>query len=84
MPLIPFATHFLAGSLLTLALPLGTLIVITVWYVLALRHVPEDTPVSSAALPSSEMLAAAAEAAPDPAPDPTPDSDAPPPPASPS
>jgi hypothetical protein len=76
MPLIPFATNFLAGSLLTLALPLGTLIVITVWYVRALRHVPEDTPVSSAALPSSEMLAAAAET--------KPDSDAPPPPASPS
>jgi hypothetical protein len=76
MPLIPFATHFLAGSLLTLALPVGTLIVITVWYVRALRHVPEDTPVSSAALPSSEMLAAAAEA--------TADSDAPPPPATPS
>jgi hypothetical protein len=76
MPLIPFATHFLAGSLLTLALPLGTLIVITVWYVRAVRHVPEDTPVSSAALPSSEMLAAAAEA--------KPDGEAPPPPASPS
>jgi hypothetical protein len=80
MPLIPFATHFLAGSLLTLALPVGTLIVITVWYVRALRHVPEDTPVSSAALPSSEMLAAAAEATAEA----TPDSDAPQPPASPS
>jgi hypothetical protein len=77
MPLIPFATNFLAGSLLTLALPIGTLIVITVWYVRALKHVPEDTPVSSAALPSSEMLAAAA--------DPAPETDAPqPPPASPS
>jgi hypothetical protein len=76
MPLIPFATHFLAGSLLTLALPLGLLIVIAVWYVLAIKHVPEDTPVSSAALPSSEMLAAAAEA--------KPDSEAPQPPASPS
>jgi hypothetical protein len=80
MPLIPFATHFLAGSVLTLALPIGLLIVITVWYVLAVKHVPEDTPVSSAALPSSEMLAAAAEATAGA----TPDSDAPPPPASPS
>jgi len=74
MPLIPFATNFLAGSLLTLLLPIGTLIVITIWYVRAIKHVPEDTPVSSAALPSSEMLAAAAEAAPE--------SDAPQPPAS--
>jgi hypothetical protein len=74
MPLIPFATNFLAGSVLTLALPLGTLIVITVWYVRALKHVSDDTPVSSPTLPSSEMLAAAAEA--------TPDSDAPQPPAS--
>jgi hypothetical protein len=80
MPLIPFATHFLAGSVLTLALPIGTLIVITVWYMRAVRHVPEDTPVSSAALPSSEMLAAAAEATPEE----TPESDAPQPPASPS
>ena len=74
MPLIPFATNFLAGSLLTLLLPIGTLIVIAVWYVRALKHVPDDTAVSSPALPSSEMLAAAADA--------TPDSDAPQPPAS--
>jgi hypothetical protein len=84
MPLIPFATNFLAGSLLTLLLPIGTLIVITVWYVRALKHVPEDTPVSSATLPSSEMLAAAAEATPDSEAPQPPASDAPQPPASPS
>jgi hypothetical protein len=31
---IPIATHFLTGSILTLALPLGVLIVVAVWYVL--------------------------------------------------
>jgi hypothetical protein len=31
---IPIATHFLTGSILTLVVPLGVLIVIAVWYVL--------------------------------------------------
>ncbi|HSZ13024.1 MAG TPA: hypothetical protein VK790_03200 [Solirubrobacteraceae bacterium] len=30
---IPIATHFLAGSILTLVLPLGVLICVAVWYV---------------------------------------------------
>ena len=30
---IPIATHFLAGSILTLALPLGVLLAVTIWYV---------------------------------------------------
>jgi hypothetical protein len=54
-----FADNFLAGSLLTLLLPTGLLIAIAIWYVRALRHVPEDTPTSSAPLPSSDVLAAA-------------------------
>ena len=59
MPPLPFADNFLAGSLLTLLLPIGLLIAIAVWYVRTVKHVPEDTPESSAALPSSEVLAAA-------------------------
>jgi hypothetical protein len=35
--LLPLAT-FLAGSILTLALPLGVLIVVSVWYVLLWRR----------------------------------------------
>jgi hypothetical protein len=35
---IPLAAHFLAGSILTLALPLGVLIVIAAWYVVLLRR----------------------------------------------
>jgi hypothetical protein len=31
---IPIATHFLTGSILTLVVPLGVLIVIAIWYVL--------------------------------------------------
>lgn len=67
MPPIPYADGFLAGSLLTLLVPIALLIVIAVWYVRAVRHVPEDTPTSSAVLPPADVLAAAAEAA---APDP--------------
>jgi hypothetical protein len=35
---IPIATHFLAGSILSLVLPLGVLIVIVAWYLLLLRR----------------------------------------------
>lgn len=34
---VPFAAHFLTGSILTLALPLGVLIVVAAWYVLVVR-----------------------------------------------
>jgi hypothetical protein len=61
MPL-PLADNFLAGSLLTLLLPVGLLIAIAVWYLMAVRHVPQDTPTSSAALPSSEVVEAAGPA----------------------
>jgi hypothetical protein len=30
---LPIASHFLTGSILTLALPLGVLIAVVVWYV---------------------------------------------------
>jgi hypothetical protein len=62
MPPLLFADNFLAGSLLSLLLPIGLLIALAVWYVRSIRHVPEETPESSPALPSSEVLAAAVEA----------------------
>jgi hypothetical protein len=34
---LPVAAHFLTGSILTLVLPLGVLIVVAVWYMLLLR-----------------------------------------------
>jgi hypothetical protein len=34
---VPIAAHFLTGSILTLAIPLGVLIVVAVWYVLLFR-----------------------------------------------
>jgi hypothetical protein len=34
----PIATHFLTGSILTLAVPLGVLIAVAVWYVVVLRR----------------------------------------------
>jgi hypothetical protein len=35
---IPIAAHFLAGSILSLVLPLGVLIVVAVWYVVLWRR----------------------------------------------
>jgi hypothetical protein len=35
---IPIASHFLTGSILSLVLPLGVLIVVTVWYVVLWRR----------------------------------------------
>ncbi len=54
-----FADNFLAGSLLTILMPTGLLIAIAIWYVLAVKRVPEDTPTSSSVLPPPDVLAAA-------------------------
>jgi hypothetical protein len=62
MPAIPFADSFLAGSLLTILLPLALVIAIAVWYLTAVRRVPKDTPASSPALPSPEVVEAAGPA----------------------
>jgi hypothetical protein len=35
---VPLASHFLAGSILTLVMPLGVLIVILIWYSLLWRR----------------------------------------------
>ncbi len=59
---LPFADSFLAGSVLTIALPLGLLIAIAIWYLVAVRRVPADTPVSSPALPADEVVEAAGPA----------------------
>jgi hypothetical protein len=34
---IPLASHFLAGSILSLVLPLGVLIIVAIWYVFIWR-----------------------------------------------
>jgi hypothetical protein len=62
MPPILFADNFLASSLLTLLLPVCLLIAIAVWYVLAVKRVPGDTPQSSAVLPPPDVVAAASDA----------------------
>jgi hypothetical protein len=56
---LPFADSFLAGSVLTIVLPLGLLVAIAIWYVIAIRRVPADTPTSSPSLPSDEVVDAA-------------------------
>jgi hypothetical protein len=35
---VPIAAHFLTGSILSLAIPLGVLIVVAVWYVVLWRR----------------------------------------------
>ncbi len=35
---VPLASHFLTGSILTLALPLGTLVLVAIWYVALWRR----------------------------------------------
>jgi hypothetical protein len=59
MPLLPLAAAFLTSALLTIVLPLALLVAITIWYVMAFRRVPEDTPVSSPSLPPQEVVEAA-------------------------
>jgi hypothetical protein len=62
MPPLPFADSFLASSLLTILLPLGLLIAIVIWYLIAIKRVPKDTPASSPSLPSDEVVEAAGPA----------------------
>lgn len=35
---VPLAAHFLTGSILTLAMPLGVLILVAIWYFLMWRR----------------------------------------------
>jgi hypothetical protein len=59
--MIPFADNFLAGSVLSLVMPVGLLIAIAVWYLIAVRRVPSDTPESSSVLPPREVVKAAGD-----------------------
>lgn len=68
MSTIVVGTQFLASSLLTILLPIGVLIAIAIWYVISIRHVPDDTPVTSPTLPPPEVVAAASPAADSPPP----------------
>ncbi|MHB8692413.1 MAG: hypothetical protein ACYDHH_14330 [Solirubrobacteraceae bacterium] len=42
--MLPFADNYLAGSLLTLLLPVAVLIAIAVWYVISVRRIPGGEP----------------------------------------
>lgn len=55
MPPILFADNFLAGSLLSLLLPVGLLIALAVWYVRFVMRTPDTSPASST-LPSTHVL----------------------------
>jgi hypothetical protein len=51
MPLIPFATNFLAGSLISLLMPVGLLIALVVWYTRSVKRVPGSEAERPAAAP---------------------------------
>jgi len=38
LTVLPLASHFLTGSILTLVLPLGTLIAVCIWYAVLWRR----------------------------------------------
>jgi hypothetical protein len=44
LPSIPIASSFLAGSLLSLLLPILLLIGLVIWYAKTIRNVPKEAP----------------------------------------
>jgi hypothetical protein len=44
MPQIPFADNFLAGSIISLLMPVGLLIAIAIWYVRAALRLRREAP----------------------------------------
>ena len=64
---IPFADNFLAGSLLTLLMPVGLLIAIAIWYVLSVKRIPHASE-NSATLPAPDVISATQERPADPPP----------------
>lgn len=56
MPPTPLASNFLAGSLISLLLPVGMLIALLVWYVITVKRVPDNpqgSPEATAPKPAS-------------------------------
>jgi hypothetical protein len=53
MPPIPLADNFLAGSLLSLLLPVGLLIAIVIWFVFVVKRLPATGARAAAAPPSA-------------------------------
>lgn len=60
--MITFADNFQIGAVLTIAMPLGLLFILAVYFTFMFQRVPRDTPESSTALPPPEMVAAAGDA----------------------
>jgi hypothetical protein len=40
--MIPFADNFLAGSIISLLMPVGLLIALTIWYWIVAKRVPDN------------------------------------------
>jgi hypothetical protein len=63
MPPIPFADNFLAGSIISLLLPVGLLIAVTIWYWVAVRRIPEESEAPKPGKGAGEPAAGATPAA---------------------
>jgi hypothetical protein len=50
--MLPFADNFLAGSLLSLLLPVGLLIAIAIWFIRTIVRLPGDPGTTAAPPPS--------------------------------
>jgi hypothetical protein len=59
---IALADNFLAGSLLSLLLPVGLLIALVTWYWIAVRRVPVHTDEAATTLPAADVVQAAGTA----------------------
>jgi hypothetical protein len=51
--MIPFADNFLAGSLLSLLLPIGLLIAIAIWFGRTVMRLPDDPGTTAAPQPGA-------------------------------
>jgi len=47
MTSIPFADNFLAGSIISLVMPISLLIALAVWYTLTIKRIDESRPSSA-------------------------------------
>ena len=57
MLVIPFADNFLAGAIISLVIPAGLLVAVTVWYHLQVRRVPGTKATPQGATPDNPPAA---------------------------
>ena len=56
MPPIPFADNFLAGSIISLVMPIAVLIAIAVWYARTIKRIDKSRPFAAPEPVSADAL----------------------------